>query len=227
MGAILLPVLAVACVAAIAFLGYELGRYRAGYSLLDVRRMADEHELYVAEQNETIEDLRRQIAILETAREIDRETYAQVEANLAQLQARIQAQEEELAFYQGIVSPEDGTAGLRVQSVEIEPADSDRQFLIRLVLVQAIVQSGRVAGSVQLRVSGLLDDREAVLELPSLVADESMASIGYEFRYFQTIERELELPAGFVARTVEVEIVPTEPRGAPLVQNYSWIALSG
>jgi hypothetical protein len=224
---LILPLLGIICAGGIAFLAYELGSYQAGYAVLDVRREARANETRLAERDRTIESLRRQIAILETAREIDRETYALVEQNLEQLEGQIQSQEEELAFYQGIVSPEDGSAGLRIQSIDIEPLAPERHFLIRFVLVQAIVHSGRVTGGVELAVLGTSDDGvDAVLDLATLVGDESFAEISYDFRYFQTIEREVLLPPGFAAESVELRISPSEPRGAGLVQNYSWDVLS-
>ena len=65
---------------------------------------------------------------------------------MGELQAQIQAQEEELVFYRGIVSPQDGVAGLRIQSLEVLPGDGENRYLLRLLLVQAIVHSRRVAG---------------------------------------------------------------------------------
>jgi multidrug efflux pump subunit AcrA (membrane-fusion protein) len=216
------------CLAAVGYLGYELGRYSAGYSLLDVRRAERKRDTELAEREGTIDELRRQLAILETARRIDRETYAQVEQNLEQLEAQMQAQAEQLAFYQGIVSPEDGMAGLRIQSLEIEPMAGERQFVLRLVLAQAMAHSGKVAGSVELRIDGQLGADKVTFGLAELVSEADMSEITYEFRYFQTIEREVQLPLGFSAETVELEISPTEPRGAAaVVQEYSWEALSG
>jgi len=102
-----LLVYAISALLALAFsyLCFELGRYRSGYSVLDHRRENATHRQLLADEQAVTEELRRQLAILETSREIDRETYAQVEANLGELQAQIQAQEEELVFYRGIVSP--------------------------------------------------------------------------------------------------------------------------
>ena len=104
--------MAVIAVTGSVFLAHELGRLNGGYSYLDQRRERDELTAVIAERDLTIEALRRQVAILETSQEIDQETYTLVEKNLDELQAQIQAQEEELAFYRGIISPEDGVAGL-------------------------------------------------------------------------------------------------------------------
>lgn len=227
---LLAPVLLVGtvlCVTGAAYLSFELGRYRAGFSLLDARRLADQRLALIAEHEQMIENLQRQVAIVETAREIDRETYQQIERSLSELQSQIQAKDEELEFYRGIVAPDDGTTGLRIQSFEIEKGDTEREFLLRLVLVQAIVHSQTVAGSVRLAVTGMLDGEFVRIELPELVSADDSATIGYRFRYFETIERQVQLPDGFMAATVELEITPAEPRGEQIRQSVSWSVVSG
>jgi hypothetical protein len=210
------------CIVAMAFLSYELGRYQAGYSLLDVRRTNEARDAEIATRNGQIDDLERQIAILETAREIDRETYAQVEANLNQLEAQLQAQQEELAFYQGIVSPDDGAAGLRVQTFEIESRRAERAFLLKLVLIQAIVHNQNVRGSVNLTVVGHSGGVRTTFDVLDLVVGDDSPSTRYSFRYFQALEYEIELPLGFVAESVELVITPTEPKGSEVIQTYAW-----
>ncbi|HEY7670843.1 MAG TPA: DUF6776 family protein, partial [Gammaproteobacteria bacterium] len=101
--AILASVVGAALLAAALYLSFELGRYRAGYAILDAQREVRALEELVAARDGTIEDLQRQEAIFETTEDIDRETYARIETTLDELQAKIQAQEEELAFYRGIV----------------------------------------------------------------------------------------------------------------------------
>jgi hypothetical protein len=221
---------ALVLVLAFGYLCFELGRYEAGYSVLDQRRAGAAYRQQLSDERAAAEELRRQLAILETSREIDRETYAQVEADLGELQARIQAQEEELVFYRGIVSPQDGVAGLRIQSLEAVPSDAQRHYLLRLVLVQAIVHSRRVAGVVKLRVVGHRDGQATAFDLEDLAPAEGSAggsdSLAYGFRYFQGLESELVLPVGFEPETVEVEIQPTEPRGERLTQSFAWSAIA-
>lgn len=216
-----------AVVGAGAYLSYELGRYHAGYSLLDDRRQTARFERELAARAATIEELERRQAILETSHEIDEETYARVEQELKRLQQRIQAQEEELAFYRGIVTPEDGVSGLRVQSLEIVPGDAERLRRFRLVLVQAIVHNERVSGRVALRVAGRLGGEPVELDYAELAAGPDPGPLAYEFRYFQTLERELALPVGFEPDTVTVEIEPEEPEGDPITRQFSWEAAGG
>lgn len=210
-----------------AYLAFELGRYQSGYSLLDQRRERDAYEFALIERDRTLDDLRRQIALLETSREIDRETYAQVEQNLGQLQERIQAQEEELAFYRGIVSPQDGLSGLRVQEFEVVPGEAERRYLMRLVLVQAIVHNRPVRGTARVQLMGMQDGIELELDLGQLAADEGGAELAYGFRYFQGFERELLLPEGFEPVRFDLEILPSEPRGEPVRRSFAWAAVLG
>lgn len=216
-----------ALVLAAGYLSFELGRYQAGYSKLDERREVAGLKATIADRNVEIDELNRRLAILETSREIDQETYAAVEANLTQLQEQIQAQEEELGFYRGIVSPGDGVAGLRIQNVEVVPEDSEQHQLLRLILVQAIVHNQRVTGTVRVTLSGNLDDEAAEFGLPELAAEGSPTEIPYGFRYFQSLEQGLVLPVGFEPDQIRIEIRPREPRGEPQTQTFPWAAVSG
>jgi Family of unknown function (DUF6776) len=220
-------VLLVLLLLAAGYLCFELGRFEAGFSLLDHRREVADLTAKIDEEHATSDELRRQLAIAQTSGEIDRETYSQVESNLGDLQAKIQAQEEELAFYRGIVSPQDGVAGLRIQSLEVVPEDAERRYQLRLVLVQAIVHSRRVSGTVKLEIEGLRDGQTASFDAAELVSTDAAYDMAYEFRYFQGLETELTLPLGFEPQRVNVEIWPKEARAEHVKQTFDWSAAAG
>ena len=205
-----------------AYLCFELGRYQAGYSIIDYRRVVAGLKEQVTQQRAAADELRRQIAIFETSRRIDQETYSQIQANLADLQARIQSQEEELMVYRGIVSPQDGVSGLRIQSLSVVPADGERHFVVRLVLVQAIVHSRRVSGTVKLQLEGVQDGRMTALDAADLVPDKAVYDMAYEFRYFQGLESEMILPVGFEPGRFRVEIAPNDPHAEKVEQSFEW-----
>ena len=186
---------------------FELGRYQSGYSMLEHRRerAALTHG---SPRSGHRHELRRQLAIAETGGDIDRATYSQVESTLADLQAQIQAQEEELVFYRGIVSPQDGVAGLRIQSLEVLPSDGERRYLLQLLLVQAIVHSRRVSGAVKLQLEGVQGGQTASFDVAELITPGQPYDMAYEFRYFQALEAELTLPIEFEPQRVDVEIWP-------------------
>lgn len=220
-------ILIVLLAAAGLYLSFELGRYQSGYSLLDMRRETEAFEAVLTERDQAIEALERQVANFETSRQIDRETYRSIEDNLAELQDRIQAQEEDLAFYRGIVSPGDGTAGLRIQNVEIEPGEDGATQILRVLLVQAIVHDDRVTGSIRANIKGMLDGQSIELGLDDLGSENRATDIPYGFRYFQTLELGLELPEGLEPQELEVQVWPRTPRGETIVQSFAWVAVSG
>ena len=217
----------VALIAGGLFLSFELGRFQSGFSLFDERRRTETFEAEIVERDRAIDDLQRQVAILETSRDVDRETYSGIEANLAELQERIQAQEEELVFYRGIVSPGDGVAGLRIQSVEVDAVDGDATHLLRVQLVQAIVHNERVTGSVRANLRGTLAGEDVSYGLEALGTESRSTDIPYGFRYFQTLETGLSLPDGFTPVEVEIQVWPRTPRGETIVQSFPWAAVSG
>jgi len=210
-----------------AYLVFELGRYQAGYSLLDHKSEVERLRRQTREQAQRIDELERELAVLETSSEIDRETYARIKATLTELEAKLQAQEEELAFYRGIISPPDGQAGLRVQSVEVVPGNGEQRYVLRIVLMQAIAQNRKAAGVVRLRLAGSLDGEPLALDLEELTGDAELAELEYDFRYFQGLEQEITLPVGFEPLDVEIEVRPSQPPGEPLTQTFDWAALAG
>jgi hypothetical protein len=209
------------------YLAYELGRYRSGYSIVDHRRETADLTARLAAEQAVSDELRRQLAIGETASEIDRVTYDEVRAELGELQAQIQTQEEELVFYRGIVSPQDRVAGLRIQSLEALPRDGERAYLVRLLLVQAIVHNRAVSGSVKLQLEGVQDGQTASFDAAELVVPGESYDMDYEFRYFQGLEAELALPVGFEPQRMIVEIWPSEARAERINQTFEWPAIAG
>jgi hypothetical protein len=220
-------VLAAAVAVGSLYLAFELGRYRSGFSLFDTRRERNALEQQLEKEQTATDELRRQLAIAETSGEIDRATYDQIKSSLSDLEAHIQAQEEELVFYRGIVSPQDGVAGLRIQSLEVLPSDGERRHLLRLLLVQAIVHSRRVSGAVKLQLEGTQDGQTTSFDIAELVVPGESYDMAYEFRYFQGLEAELALPAGFEPQRVLVEIWPNEARAERINQTFEWREVAG
>ncbi|HEU4619213.1 MAG TPA: DUF6776 family protein [Gammaproteobacteria bacterium] len=221
-----ISVLIVVLIAAGGYLIFELGRYQAGYSLLDHERDLDRLRKLTAAQKADLEDAERQIAILKTSREVDQETYAQVKASLDELETKLQAQEEELEFYRGIVSPASGEAGLRVQNLQVKPGGTERRYVLELVLMQSIANTRRVEGTVKLKVTGTQEGASAELALADIAVPERTSQLTYQFKYFQTLQQELELPKGFEPATVEIELSPSAPKARPTTQVFQWSAIA-
>lgn len=208
-------------VALLLYLVYEWGRYDGGYSkIAEIQRRRA-----LSTQIETLtsanEKLRAEVAAAELTHNVERQAYAEVEKSLADLQAQVLKHREELTFYRGIVSPEDGIGGLRVQSFQIQPGSAESHYRLNLMLVQSMRQDAAASGTVDIRVEGARGGKPEQLPLSQIGgATRADGLVAFQFRYFQELEQDIALPADFEPRAVTVEV--RSGRLAPVRESYPW-----
>ncbi len=209
------------------YLSFELGRIQAGHNVVDVAAERQARNTEIDGLENTIRELKEDIAILETHREIDAEAYRDVESSLSELQVKIQEQRDAIEFYRGIVSPDDGGRGLRVQEMTLTSGRDERVFNLRLVLVQAMRHDRRVSGDVVLRISGEDDNGVKTYTYTELKTEAADAAWPFSFRYFQDFERELVLPDGFTPLTVNIEVRSRTRSIDSIEETYAWAVARG
>ena len=205
-----------------AYLIFEFGRLQAKYNVVDARSTRQELLNDIKGFEDQIVALKQEIALLETHRDIDREAYQIVETNLAELQRKIQEQREAIAFYRGIVSPADGGRGLRVQDLKLTKGNDERQYHVRLVLVQVMQHDRSVKGEVDFSIEGAQDGVKMTYALEQLLPADADSNWPFSFRYFQDFNRELVLPAGFTPERVNIEVISRTKSIASVKQSFSW-----
>lgn len=204
------------------YLTYEWGRFDGGYSKFAEIQVRRELSARIETLEQGNEKLRGELAAAELARRVDSKAYADVEKTLAELQAQLLKHREELTFYRGIVSPENGIGGLRIQRFQVSAGGVPGHYELRLVLVQSMRQDAVVSGSVTVQIEGVRENRPAQLTLAELGAD---AKLPFRFRYFQNLEQDVVLPAGFEPRAVNVEV--RSSRLTPVRESYPWKVQTG
>ncbi len=210
-----------------AYLVFELGRIKAGYDIVEAANHRQALNDIIAELEEEVAELKQEVALLETHRDIDREAYKEVESSLSSLQAKIVEQRDAIAFYRGIVSPADGKPGLRVQDLTLTRGDEERQFNVRLVLVQSMQHDRKVSGDVHMSVQGSQDGADISYELAELLPDDADSDWPYSFRYFQNFNRQLLLPNGFTPRLIRVEVRSKTRSIADIEASFDWVTAQG
>ena len=211
----------------IGYLVFEFGRIQGGYDVVDAANEREQHEVRIAGLEDEIVALEQEVALLETHREIDREAYKEVESSLTTLQAKIQEQRDAIAFYRGIVSPEDGNKGLRVQDLKLTRGKEEREFNLRLVLVQAMRHDRKVSGDVNLSVEGSQDGVEKSYAFAELLPPEANKGWAFSFRYFQDFDRQLVLPDGFTPERIRVEVRSRTRSIASIEESFAWVTSQG
>ncbi len=209
------------------YLVFEFGRIKAGYDVVDSAIVRQAYEDHITTLDDRITELKQEVVLLKTHREIDREAYKEVETGLTALQAKIQEQRDAIAFYRGIVSPTDGNSGLRVQDLKLTRGKAEREFNVRLVLVQAMKHDRKVSGNVHLTVQGMengVDTTYAYTQLRPAQAEKVWA---FSFRYFQDFDRQLVLPDGFIPESIRVEVRSRTRSIASIQENFAWATSQG
>lgn len=209
------------------YLVFEFGRIRAGYDTVEAGNIRQAYDDRIAQLDTEIIELKQEVALLETNREVDRESYKEVEAGLAALEVKIQEQRDAIAFYRGIVSPSDGNSGLRVQDLKLTRGKAEREFIVRLVLVQAMKHDRKVSGDVNLSVVGEQNGVETTYAFEELIPDEADKAWVYSFRYFQDFDRQLVLPDGFTPDRITVEVRSRTRSISSIEETFAWATSQG
>lgn len=204
------------------YLSFEFGRIQADYNVLKVAAERRGYENRIEALDDDIVALKQEIALLQTHNEIDKAAYKDVEANLTKLQRKIQEQRDAIEFYRGIVSPADGGRGLRVQELKLSKGKDDREFHVRLVLVQVMQHDRSVKGEVDFSLEGAQDGAAVTYTLEQLIPPDADDQWPFSFRYFQNFDRQLVLPKGFKPERINIEVRSQTKSIASVKQSYPW-----
>src|ERR1700733_2834353 len=150
--------LAVACGLAILYATFELGRYDAGFRVVDSVRGALSASARIRELETENEKQRGELEAAEVARRVDRGGYKQVERSLGDMQSQIARLNQDLSFYRGLVQP-DSIIHVKVQQMQIVPEAAAGQYRLKFVLMQTGKPDSTVAGTAAITVDGLMQGK--------------------------------------------------------------------
>jgi len=200
---------------------FELGRYDAGFRVVDSVRGALSASSRIRELEDEVQREREQLAAADVARRVDREGYKQVERSLGDMQSQIARLNQDLSFYRGLVQP-DAMVHVKVQQMQIVP-EAAGGFRLKFVLMQTGKPDGNVAGSLSLSVDGLLRGKPLSLTFPQL-ARSHLSGLVYSFKYFEDYDEPIMLPAGFEPIRIGTEIRAGRDANHGFRQAFVWKA---
>lgn len=165
-------------------------------------------------------DLRQQVVYAQRAGEIDGAACTEVKASLSDLQAEAADLREQVAFYRGIVSPDETRAGVRVLDLKLSQQPDRQLWRYDLVLIQSVRHDKRVAGSASVHLIGSRDGKEVTQDLaPLLAAGAKLPQ--FAFKYFQEFSGEFRLPEGFRPMRVAVTL-DIDGADASVENEFDW-----
>ncbi len=167
-------------------------------------------------------ELRQQVVYAERSSEIDGQACEEVKSSLAGLQAEVADLQEQVAFYRGVVSPDQGRAGVRVLELKVSPLEPAGRWHYDLVLIQSMRNEKRVAGKRHIAVIGSRNGAPERIELSSSPSDTDATPPGFAFKYFQEIGGSFSLPADFRPLRVVVTLSVDGDAAAQVEQEFDW-----
>jgi hypothetical protein len=205
-----------------AWQAYQIGLTYAGTELVSLRETYKGLKSTMADLQSRNLALQERIAILERSNQIDSEVYREVTSSLQKMEYDVLRQQEELAFYRGIVSPAHAKTGLRIQSLELIPGVAPLHFRYSLLLTQVTRNNRHTQGVAKIKVNGSQAGVPKSLPLAE-VSQPMRKTWNFRFRYFQSLEGELQLPMDFEPETIQVEVRPADKSKPTLQRTFGWL----
>jgi hypothetical protein len=216
-GIALAVLLALAAVAGL----YALGRAHAAFD----GRAASSSEAGLREalaaREAEIARLRRDVAELDTLKAAQERERAEVSRTIGELQAEVARQSQQLEFMRGLVGRSASSADVAIRQLRVAPGAGPGKYWLRLALARPGRPEGSVSGTVRVGIEGRRGGRAVRLDLRE-VDPARTERLTYRFQYFQNLETELLLPAGFTPERVVVEIRPAGRNVSPVTQTVLW-----
>ncbi|MEQ1440685.1 DUF6776 family protein [Fontimonas sp. SYSU GA230001] len=193
---------------------------------LEVEQLREERRALTRDLRAAREEIKRleeQAVYVRRSQEIDGEACNAVRESLTQLQAEASDLREQLAFYRGIVAPEQSRAGVRVYEFKLAPGAAAGGIHYELVLIQSVRHDKRVAGRIELELVGQQDGAETRLPWAKITSDDGAANLVFSLKYFEEFAGDIRLPPGFQPTRVVVTLIP-DGNGMPRVEeSFDWV----
>ena len=183
---------------------FELGRYDAGFRVVDSVRGALAASGRIRGLEAQVVKQRTQLEAAEVERRVEQEGYKRVAQSLGDMQSQIARLNQDLSFYRGLVQPESVTH-VKVQQMQIVPGPGAGQYHLKFVLMQTGKPEKSVAGTAAITLAGLQKGKPVTLTFAQ-VTPGRRPTLAYSFRYFQDYDEPVLLPQGFEPTRVDIDV---------------------
>ena len=206
------------------YLAFEMGHQQAGFDGIKAAQQRAALESRLAAQDQTIHELRVQLAAGDTAQVSQVRERTELARTIGELQAELARAQQDLEFYRAIANPFAASrqGSVRVQQFRVLTADAaTHTFTLRFALNRPTRPEESTTGTLGVTIEGERAGAAASLTLASLSAGKAK-QLPYSFRYYTNLEQSVTLPADFKAERVTIEVRPAQKGAAPYRQTFVW-----
>ncbi|HWV15363.1 MAG TPA: DUF6776 family protein [Cellvibrio sp.] len=196
-----------------------VGSYYAGiYRLERSQALASSDTSHRHQQ--ALSDATQELTRLRTNADIDRQTIEDMRQLTMTQKAQMAAYERDLRVYKDLLSPgaKANPLGVSFGLFTVLEAARKGSFTYKLVVQKLSAREEDFRGSLDFRVLGEQAGKPVSLALYQLSEQQTSPIIALDFKYFQTLEGEFQLPPDFVPKHVELT-VNSGKSNPPVVQT--------
>jgi len=220
--------LGISLVVVLLMIMFLIGRTYQSFELTQLRLQQEVMESRIAELEQRNISLVKDNAQLKGISKIEHDAYELARQSEVMLQRDLLELKEQLVFYQGIVSPEQMTLGINLQSLDLNKKNDFGLYSYKLVLSKRGKSDKFVKGDFEILIKGQQNDEAVDISLEKLKSDYRTSDVDFSFRYFQMFEGDLQLPEKFEPYDIQLKINPKTKKIKPFTESISWAqALSG
>jgi len=195
---------------------------------IEVEHQPMQERLSVLEQE--LDQLRQRLVVVGSGESVAQQANEQSRLTIKLLEEQIFKQQQDLAFYKGVLAPASRREGLRIRSFEVQATDKPMHYRYKILLSRVGKDDKPLEGELAVVVEGRQGGKEVRLPLAELTQDLPDQFRGqvmlFSFKHFQAIPdagrfAELKLPDGFTPHQVRVR---AEVKGEkPLERTFKWM----
>ena len=201
---------------------FILGRGYQAYELDHLLLERETLESQIDDLETRNSNLVKKNAQLSGTSKIEHDAYQLANQTLIKHQQEILKLKEELAFYQGIVSPSSAALGVNLQSFEVEEKNGQDLFNYKLVLTKSGKSNRKVQGEFGVIFRGEEKGSTREYKLDAIRTESKEKTDKFSFRYFQVFEGEVLMPKTFIPYEVEIRINPSTKKVKSVTETISW-----
>jgi hypothetical protein len=203
------------------YVAFETGRGSAGSAGRAAQEKRAALEQAVADLESSNRDLRLKLAGQETSQTGQSREREELARSIGELQAQVARQAQDLAFYRGLAGDSAAAPPVRIQQFRVAALGTPGRFALKLILGRPVRPEDVVSGTLVLSIEGRQNDRPVVLDLAQLTSGE-VRELRFSYRYLQTIEQQLTIPADFKPERSTLEVRVARKGIEPVRQTNLW-----
>jgi hypothetical protein len=204
----------------VLYVAFELGRFKAGYDAMQAAAERDALQRRISQQELATREMRVQLAAAEQGRVAQVQERDEVARTIGELQAQIERQQQDIAFYRGMVAQpgQKDPVTLSVQQFHIAALPISQTYSLRFSVNRLLRPGEPLTGVIGITLGGTLDGNDVVEDLAALASGKK--EIPFSVRYTSALEQAITLPVNFKPERVTIEL---KPKGmGPNRQTFVW-----